>query len=76
MEVIWLSSSVGTQKRLARTTTILRMEEGIEEWRIRQLNPKNGRNVVLQLDRETGLVSPQVYVDIDPLFEAVKHATT
>ena len=31
---------------------------------------------MLQLDRETGLVSPQVYVAIDPLFETVKHATT
>lgn len=72
LEVIWLSS-VGTQKQLARTTNILQMEEGIAERSIRQLIPENGRNVVLQLDRETGLVSPQVYVAIDPLFE---NATT
>jgi hypothetical protein len=52
------------------------MEEGIEGRSIRQLIPENGQNVVLQLDRETGLVSPQVYVAIDPLFETVKHATT
>ena len=37
---------------------------------------KNGRNVVLQWDRETGLVSPQVYVVIDPLFETVKKKAT
>jgi hypothetical protein len=38
-------------------------------------SPHHARNVALNLDRETGLVSPQFHVTFDPSFDTVKDIT-
>jgi hypothetical protein len=72
LKAIWLSS-LGTRYQHARTTTNERIGLGLV---YTLACPRKMVKTVFCNLTETGLVSLEVYVAIDPMFEAIKHATT